>query len=294
MKTRQTALQQEMTPLSDEDFFILLDHTDAKFDYEAHWHTDYELNMVIGAEGERLVGDSHEEFDYLDIVLIGPRMPHRWISQSGEGTHVITIQFHEQMLNYPTIGKRIFASIRELLERARRGIVFAEEVRPEIRDRLLNLSRSKGFDIALQFYSLLDFMAGTPGQRLLASDNYDPGAIVNQTHSRRIGMVCDYVNKNFGRQISLSDMAELTNMSESSFCHFFKKKTGKNFIDYLHEVRIGHATRMLCETSESIAEICFVCGYNNTSNFLRVFRNKLGETPTQYRNNARRMMMTRY
>ena len=293
MKIREDRFQQEMTPLCEEDFFIILNHPNAKFDYETHWHTDFELNMVVNTRGERLIGDSREQFGSLDIVLIGPRLPHIWKGESEEGNHVITIQFHEQTVHYPTINKRAFSSIKELLVRARRGISFSEEVKPEIRDRILELSGSKDFDTVLQFYSLLDFMAGTPGQILLASDNYAPEAIANESRSRRISMVCDYVNKNFHSHISLSDMAALTNMSESSFCHFFKKKTGRNFIDYVHQVRIGHATRMLCETSENISEICFACGYNNLSNFMRVFRNKYGETPSEYRNNMRRMM-TKY
>lgn len=71
-------LQQEITPLEKDDFFILLDHPDAKFDYAPHWHTDFELNIVMDSCGERVVGDSHEDFDALDVVLIGPRLPHIW------------------------------------------------------------------------------------------------------------------------------------------------------------------------------------------------------------------------
>ena len=79
-------------------------------------------------------------------------------------------------------------------------------------------------------------------------------------------------------------------MSDSAFCHFFKKKTGRNFADYVNEVRIGHAAQMLYETTDGIAEICYACGFNNTSNFIRVFKKKRGETPSQYRASSQRIV----
>ena len=110
-------LQQEITPLEKDDFFILLDHPDAKFDYAPHWHTDFELNIVMDSCGERVVGDSHEDFDALDVVLIGPRLPHIWKGEVEKGNHVVTIQFPEQMLDYPTMSKRIFSSTRSRASR---------------------------------------------------------------------------------------------------------------------------------------------------------------------------------
>lgn len=283
-------LQQEITPLEKDDFFILLDHPDAKFDYAPHWHTDFELNIVMDSCGERVVGDSHEDFDALDVVLIGPRLPHIWKGEVEKGNHVVTIQFPEQMLDYPTMSKRIFSSIRSLLERAGRGISYVGEARLEARDRVLRLTRSRGFDTALQFLSLLDYLATTPGFRLLASANYQPMHYANETRSRRILLVCDYVMRNYAEPIKLSDAARLTNMSESAFCHFFKKMTGKNFVDYVNDVRIGNATRRLYETTDSISEICYSCGFNNTSNFIRVFKKKRGETPSEYRSGTRKIM----
>lgn len=282
--------QQEITPLSDDDFFIVLNRPDANFDYAAHWHNDYELNLVINSCGDRIVGDSYENFGSLDVVLIGPRLPHIWNGTIEKGNHVITIQFHEQMLNYPTINKRIFSSIKELLERAGRGISFAEEVRQEICDRMLQLTAKQGFDTAVNFLMLLDFLASTPNQKILASNNYQPEGVARESRSRRITLVCDYVNKNYAESIKLSDAAQLVSMSESAFCHFFKRKTGRNFIDYINDVRIGNAARKLYETTDTIAEICYSCGFNNTSNFIRVFKKKRNETPSEYRTNTQKIV----
>ncbi len=286
----QTGMIQEITPLDQSDFFIILKRDDVSFDHPAHWHNDFELNMVVGARGERFVGDSHEAFGELDIVLAGPRLPHVWKGVAGKDSMVVTIQFHEHLISCPTFNKRIFSPIYELLERAGRGISFSDEVKPGIRDRIIELTHAHGFDSALQFIALLDCMASAPNKKILASSSYQPEGIARESRSRRISLVCDYVNANYMEDIRLSDAARLTNMSDSAFCHFFKKKTGRNFVDYVNDVRIGHATQMLYETTNGIAEICYACGFNNTSNFIRVFKKKRGETPSQYRNFAQKVV----
>ena len=277
-------IQQEITPLNDDDLFIILNNPDAKFDYALHWHTDFEINMVIDSFGTRCVGDATEPFDGLDIVLVGPRLPHIWNGRIEKGNHVVTLQFHEETLNYPIIHKRIFSPILSLLQSAGRGLAFDEtESKKELRDRILGLTESSGIDSATGFLQLLDFMSRIPGHRPLASANYQSTYLSNNARSRRISAICEYVARNYGEQIKLSDISALINMSESAFCHFFKKKTGKKFIDYLNDYRIGQASKMLYETSHSISEICYSCGFNNPSNFIRVFKNKHGETPSEYR-----------
>lgn len=275
--------QQEITPLDKEDFFIILNRPNAKFDYALHWHTDFEINLVIGSYGERIVGDSKEDFSDLDVVLVGPRLSHIWSGAIEKGNHVITIQFHEQTLEYPLLHKRIFLPILSLLEKAGRGIVFEGEAKEVIKDRILELAQTEGIESSNGFFSLLDYMSKTDEKRLLASQSYQTDFLSNNTHSRRISMVAKYVDKHYKNEVTLSDVAKLTNMSETAFCHFFKKKTGKNFIDFLNDVRIGHASKMLYETTNTISEICFESGFNNTVNFIRAFKKKHGKTPSEYR-----------
>lgn len=280
----QVNIQQEITPLNEDDFFIIRNFKDAKFDYALHQHSDFELNMVIDSYGTRCIGDSLENFGNLDIVLIGPHLPHIWNGVIEKGNHVVTLQFHDTTINYPILQKRIFKPIHSLLASAGRGIVFeGDRQKAEIRDKILRLTECKGIHSATGFLALLDFMSDIPGKRPLASASYQSTYFPNNTRSRRISKVCDFVSKNYSCQIKLSDISTIINMSESAFCHFFKKKTGKNFVDYLNEVRIGHAARMLYETTDSISEICYSCGFNNLSNFIRVFKKLHMETPSEYR-----------
>lgn len=123
------------------------------------------------------------------------------------------------------------------------------------------------------------------------SNFYDSNEIMASSKSRRITKVCEYIEENFQEQIKLSDVAQLVNMSDSAFSHFFKKKTGCSFIDYLNSVRIGKASKMLFDTTHSINEICYSCGFNNLSNFIRIFKKIKGSTPSEYRSKLQQILI---
>ena len=83
-------IQREITPIGEEDLFIVLNHPHAKFDYAAHFHSDYEINMVINGKGKRIVGDCVAPFSDIDLVMVGPNIPHRWISESDHDEHTLS------------------------------------------------------------------------------------------------------------------------------------------------------------------------------------------------------------
>ena len=280
----------EIVPISQEDLFVVLNRPNAKFDYPMHYHPEYELNMVINSKGERIVGDSVSDFGELDLVLIGPNVPHIWKGEIEEGNHVVTIQFHEQLLDFPILKKRLFTSIEDLLKRSLRGIEFSRETNLIIKDKILKMTQVKGFDTVLHFLSILQELSVSENQKLLANAYFSPYELGNQTKSRRIAKVCNYVDQQFREQIKLSDVSQLVGMSESAFSHFFRKKTQRSFVDYLNDIRVGHASQMLFETTHSIAEICYDCGFNNISYFIRVFKKKKGETPSEYRLNIKKTL----
>lgn len=275
-------LHKEITPLSDNDLFIVLNHPSAKFDYPVHHHSDYEINLVMDSHGTRIVGDSEERFSTLDLVMIGPHIPHAWQGEVVQGNHVITIQFSDKVLHFPMLEKRLFQPIKELLYDSQHGLCFPEATILDIRSRLLNLTSQRGFQTVIEFLQILHLLS-VSAKRKLMEHVYDTQSIVRISKSRRIAKVCDYIDKNFEQPIHLRDVAASVNMSESAFSHFFKRKTRISFIDYLINLRIGKACQMLSETSHSVAEISFRCGFNNLSNFIRIFKKKKGTTPSEYR-----------
>jgi len=285
-----STIVREITPLKSEDLFILLNNKEAKFDYQIHFHSDYELNMVCNTSGKRIVGDSVEVFDNFDMILLGSNLPHVWKAPTTEDTHVITIQFHDQILNSFLMNKRLFSPIRDMLERSLRGLDFSEETKLRVKDKIFALSQSHGFNTALDFFSILYELATSQGQRNLASSTYNTTTVIKDSKSRRIAKVCSYIDENFKEEIKLTHVAELIGMSDSAFSHFFKKRTNRSFVSYLNDVRIGHATKMLFETTHSVSEIAFLCGFYNISNFNRIFKKSKGQTPSEYRASIQKVL----
>ncbi len=280
----------ERTPLDEQDFFTVIDLRDFTFGLPAHWHGDFELNMVVGARGERLVGDSREAFDELDVVLLGPGLPHEWRVEAQKG-RMVCIHFHAHNLAHPAAEKRIFLAIRDLLARSRQGVAFPPQALPAIRDRILGLVAPPRFPGALSFIAMLEELARTPNCKLLASPGYAPAVTSAPERHPRTAAILEYIENNFRKPIKLADAAHVARMSESAFSHYFKRNTGRNFVDHLADVRIDHAARMLYETALSVNDICGECGFTNTANFIRVFKKRRTMPPAQYREWVRGAVM---
>lgn len=282
-------IQQEIVPITQDDLFVILNHPNAKFDYPIHCHPEYEINLVMKTAGTRVVGDYEEAFDDLDIVMTGPYVPHVWKSDLVTN-HVITIQFSSDLLNFQMINKRLFMPIRQLLVDSTQGLQFYGADAERIRDEIMELTRIQGFQTATKFLNLLNFMAAAP-RRKLVSNMYESENLVNSSKSRRISKACKYIEENISQKISLAEVAALVNMSESAFSHFFKKKTGISFITYVNNLRVAKACDLLASTSLSASEICYDCGFNNKSNFIRIFTKRKNMTPIEYRNHITQLLI---
>lgn len=270
----------EITPLSEDDFFIVLNHFNAKFDFPVHYHPEYELNLVLHSKGKRIIGDSIEAYGHPDLVLIGPNTPHAWTGKE-PNVQVVTIQFLPDFLSEKAFSRKLTLPIKELLERSKMGVVFSNETTNKFIDRIMLLTETRRFDSLLQFLSILNDLATSPGQRSLSSLSYV--GQFDTSKSRRIKIVNQYLYDNLINQIKINDVAALVNMTPSAFSHFFKKRTQRSFSDYLSDLRIGNAAKLLIESEKTISEICYESGFNNISNFNRAFKDKKGCTPTEFR-----------
>lgn len=282
-------IQQEIVPITGDDLFIILNHPNANFDYPIHCHPEYEINVVMKTSGTRVVWDSEEYFGDLDIVMTGPYVPHVWKSEYVTN-HVITIQFSSDLLNYQMISKRLFAPMRQMLMDSMQGLQFYGADAERIKDEIIELTRMQGFQTATKFLNILNSLAHA-SRRKLVSNMYESEILISQSKSRRISKVCKYIEENISRKISLSEVANLVNMSDSAFSHFFKKKTGISFITYLNNMRVAKACDLLASTSLSASEICYDCGFNNKSNFIRIFTKRKNMTPIEYRNHITQLLI---
>lgn len=282
-------IQQEICPIATDDLFIILDHINAKFEYPIHCHPEYEINVVMNIDGTRVVGDSEENFSKLDFVMIGPYIPHVWKS-TGEDNRVVTIQFSSELLNFPIMNKRLFTPIKKLLIDSRQGLQFYGPDAERIKDEILELTRIQGFQTATLFLNILNSLAHAP-RRKLVSNMYESDNLIHQSKSRRISKVCRHIEENISHKVTLSDAAKLVNMSDSAFSHFFKKQTGISFITYVNNLRVAKACDLLANTNLSASEICYDCGFNNKSNFIRLFSKRKNMTPIEYRNHISQMLI---
>ena len=278
----------EITPLMGRDVLYIADRRKKEFTYPIHNHEVFELNFVEHAAGvRRIIGDSSEVIGEYDLVLItSPQLEHVWEQNTctSEDIREITIQFDFGMVEDSIFGRNPFLSIRKMMNEARKGLCFPLSAIMSVYKELDTLSSIKdGFYAVMQFMTILYELSRCEGARTLASSSFAKVAV--EDDSRRILKVKNYINENYMDELRLAQLAEIAGMSASAFSRFFKQHTGRNLSDYIIDIRLGYATRKLVDTSRSISEISFECGFNNLSNFNRIFKKKKGCSPSEFREN---------
>lgn len=275
----------EETPLSDEDCFLVMKRKKRGFSYPLHVHSEFELNFLENATGAiRIVGDSVEEITDLDLVLVAGGTKHAYTNHKYQGADIneITIQFYASLFD-SLINKWHFKTIRNMFEKAACGLVFSREMIERIQPKLEQLSNDEpdSFRNLLRLFDILKLLSLDDKARKLNAVNTVEN--FNNSDNDRLEKIMLFLHENYQRQVSLAELASLINMSEASLTRFLKKWTGKTFIDNLNDIRIAEAVCRLIDTSDTIAEICYKCGFNNLSNFNRVFKRRKDSTPTEYR-----------
>lgn len=274
----------ELPPLTSEDCFLVFDRKKKFFDFPLHYHEEFELNFISGGKGtKRIIGDSEEEIESLELVLVGKNLPHCWLEspKQAKPIHEVTIQFHPGLFNDNLLQRNQLMPIRNLLEKSSRGILFSQETTKAIEDKICQLSVLQGFDSVLTFLSILHHLSLDKSEKILASGEYKNSTIISD--NERIEKTLAYIKGNYEKNISLEDTAKIINLGPESFCRFIKKNTGKGFIDHLHEIRMSQVLRLLIDTDNSISEISYRCGFNNLSFFNRLFKKKFQCTPKEFR-----------
>jgi AraC-like DNA-binding protein/mannose-6-phosphate isomerase-like protein (cupin superfamily) len=257
------------------------------FTYPWHFHDEYEILLVLEGFGTRFIADNIEQFQSGDLVLIGSNVPHFWrsddiyMSSNGKlNVKYIVIQFpgdflKEEIKNYPE-----YHLIGELLSRSTRGIKFDSVVGEKFARKIKSIARKNGLERILLLQDLLQFMAKTTDYKLLAGELYK--AEMHDFTTDRLTKVMLYLNTNYQNKIELDQVAEIANLHPSAFCRYFKGKTGKSLSEYVNDMRIGYACRLIIEGKMSISQIGFESGFNNISNFNRTFKKNTGFTPSDY------------
>ena len=274
----------EITPLTPSDCFTIFSRVKKKFDFPLHYHDEYELNLIVNAKGaRRVVGGNIEVIEDLELALIGPNLYHAWFTHQCQSEEIteITIQFHKDLFDEKFLKRNQLSFLKNMLERSQRGIVFSPETIQALKGRIIGLAQKSGFDSVLELMSVLHDLSISRNMRTVSDASFSNEKLYY--NSRRIEKVFEHMNLNYHKQVTLAEVAKIANMPEASFSRFIKKRTGKTFIDSLNEIRLGHASRMLIDSTNTIAEIAYKCGFNNISNFNRIFKRKKLCIPKEFR-----------
>lgn len=280
----------EITPLSNEDCFYLVDRYKDRFTYPLHKHDEIELNFVQKCAGaRRVVGDSIEVLGEYDLAIIGSGLEHVW--EQGDCTtspiREITLQFSPELFGENFLNKKQLKSVHSMLDNAKHGIAFDMTAIMKVYGMLDEITRlQSGFYRVMKILSILYELSIDNNYHLLSSSSFSH--IKVSADSRRVQKVEEYINGHYNADIRLQTLADIVGMTPTAFSRFFKLRTGKTISEYIIDIRLGIASRKLVDTTMSIAEICYDCGFNNVSNFNRIFKRKKGVSPKSFRENYRK------
>ncbi len=274
---------EKIVPGNDKPVLVTYHMSLPYLEFYWHHHPEYELTYKINVSGKRIVGDSYEEFEEGDLVLIGPDLPHTWVTDKKERSSscdFVVIQFSGWLFN-SMVGLPEFENVKRLLQNCRHGLHFKNSA--PFKELILSLPNKTGIEKVTDLIHLLNQLSKQKGRKLASAD-YD----ITQAKSSepRINKVCTYVEQNFAKPISINDAASIINISPSAFCKFFKRATGKTFSDYVNDLRLGYACYQLLETDKQISTIARSAGFESITYFNRVFVKKKHTTPRAFRNEA--------
>jgi len=251
-----------------------------------HYHPEAEITLIVESSGQRFVGDHIAPFEPGDLVLIGPNLPHSWRNQqqplpTGRRARSIYVQFDAGRFHGELAQAPEFDAIRGLLGKAARGLHFTGPARDAAARQLESLAGSHGLRRLTAFLDMLHGLAESHAGEPLSSEGFVP--VVDEAASERIRKIHHLVFVRFAGEIPHHEIARLVGLNPSALSHFFRRTTGRTITEFIHEVRIGQAVRMLIDTPLNVSEIAYACGFGSLSNFNNVFRRLKGISPSDFR-----------
>lgn len=274
---------------SDESF-IVYHEKEPFFSCPWHYHPEYELVLILKSTGKRIIGDHVGDFMEGDLVFIGSGLPHVYDNtttdtyieaDTGLEAEALVVQFLPDLLGRKFLHLPEFKRLKKMLEKAQQGVCITGETRDKVAAQMVEMHQTKGMSRLIGLLSIFAILSKSTEYELLAS----PGFMHNFENSatERYRHITEYIMKNFSEEIPLATIADVANMTTTYFCTFFKNYYGQTFVEYLNNIRIGYACKLLGSTEKNIADIAMESGFNNISNFNRQFRKVKDITPAEYR-----------
>ncbi|WP_168215663.1 AraC family transcriptional regulator [Marinobacter confluentis] len=250
-----------------------------------HCHDELELHYFRRIRGKAFIGDYEKELDDENLFLVGPNVPHYWLTESPEGSRQegfhCSLFFSDFNLVNSFQVLTEFGKLQLLLEDAKLGIEFKEpSVISGVGESMMDLQKMEGCAVVGGLFSVLDCLLEGKRQTLNSDDFI---ACNNNFESRSIERAIYYINNNFHEFITLDKAAAIANMSSAHFCRIFKRIHGVGFVDYLNKLRVEFACQLLAHLRKSVSSIAYECGYVSLSSFNRNFQKYMNQSPSEYR-----------
>lgn len=248
-----------------------------------HYHPEIELVYVNGGSGKRQIGSHISYYQHGDLILIGSNLPHCGFTDSlTDNDKETVIQFSPDFLGKNFWELPEMRNIKVLLERAKKGIVFQGEDKIMIGEKIEALSSLTNYKRLLGLLDVLNMLENAKDFTLLNAEGFVLDTELEDNN--RINVIFNFVKNEFKRNITLEEIANLVSLTVPAFCRYFKKTTGKTFVQFVNEYRLVHAAKLLHQKQISITDVCFESGYNNFSHFNKQFKKFTGKSPSVYRN----------
>lgn len=246
-----------------------------------HYHPELEMIYIEEGQGKRHIGNHISHFEDGDLILIGANLPHYGFKSRLTGSNQeIVLQIHESCFGEGFLDMVELSSIKDLLKKTKLGMSFSGETKQKIGESLRSMFYMTRFERTIELIKILHLLSLSDEYEVLNAGGYS--LVASGSDLQRIDVVYDYVNQNFESRIPLEAIAESVSMTVPAFCRFFKRSTGKTFVQFLNEFRIAHACKVMMDNKESIANIAYDCGFVNLSNFNRAFKKIVGMTPSEF------------
>lgn len=254
-------------------------------DFNWHYHPDYEICLTLNSKGLRYVGNSIEEYQDADLVIIGPDMPHTWHSSSNEDSSIQTVyvaQIPKDWINGVVEQHPELYLLKRMLGQSVQGIVYGNKVSLQAIEIFKNIEISSPFTRYVLLMSLLDMMNNDADAVVLAN-NYYSAENKSESETDKLDNVINHIYQHFTEFLCADELAKLAHMSTNHFHRFFKKRTERTLTEFINQLRIGYACKLLINSNLPISLIGERCGFSNVSNFNRRFLLLKNMTPSQFR-----------
>ncbi len=246
-----------------------------------HYHPEYEIVYIEGANGTRHVGDHISRYEGSDLVFIGPNVPHLNFDYGVKTDHrKVVVQLKENFLGETFWQAPEFAAISGLFERARAGVSFYGETKQRVGEKLSQLVELPAFERLLMLLRIFQLLATSTEYSSLHGQAVT--SAYNLKEQQRLKQVNQLIADHYSRRIDIAEVAAVASLTDAAFCRYFKRMTHLTFTQFLNQYRVSQAQKLLL-LNHTVSEACFACGFESLSYFNKIFRRVAGENPLQFK-----------